>query len=200
MTLVGLYAQGDSLLHRCPAGVKLAGLAVLVVVVLQLRTPVQVGLAAIMVVLGYVVARVPGRAAVAQVRPLLWLGLAIGAWQLVLVGWERAVVVVGQLVLAVALAGLVTVTTRTSELLDVLESVLRPLRRLGVDSTRVALVLALTVRAVPVLVRLAAEVREAHRARGVVAGPRAFAVPLLVRTLRHADALGEALVARGLDD
>jgi energy-coupling factor transporter transmembrane protein EcfT len=25
-------------------------------------------------------------------------------------------------------------------------------------------------------------------------------VPLVVRTLRHADALGEALVARGLDD
>jgi biotin transport system permease protein len=137
---------------------------------------------------------------IAQVRPLLWLGLAIGAWQLVLTGWERAVVVVGQLVVAVALAGLVTVTTRTSDLLDVLESVLRPLRRFGVDSTRVALVLALTVRAVPVLVRLAAEVRDAHRARGVVAGPRAFAVPLLVRTLRHADALGEALAARGLDD
>ena len=200
MTLVGLYVPGGSLLHRCPAGAKLAGLAVLVVVVLQLRTPAQVGLAALVVLLGFRVARVPGRAAIAQVRPLLWLGLAIGAWQLVLTGWERAVVVVGQLVVAVALAGLVTVTTRTSDLLDVLESLLRPLRRFGVDSTRVALVLALTVRAVPVLVRLAAEVRDAHRARGVVPGPRAFAVPLLVRTLRHADALGEALVARGLDD
>ena len=29
---------------------------------------------------------------------------------------------------------------------------------------------------------------------------RAFAVPLVIRALRHADTLGEALVARGVDD
>ena len=56
MTLVGLYVPGGSLLHRCPAGAKLAGLAVLVVVVLQLRTPAQVGLAALVVLLGFRVA------------------------------------------------------------------------------------------------------------------------------------------------
>ncbi len=52
----------------------------------------------------------------------------------------------------------------------------------------------------PVVVGLAEEVREAQRARGLGASPRAFAVPLVVRTLRHADALGEALAARGVDD
>ncbi|HSK27277.1 MAG TPA: energy-coupling factor transporter transmembrane protein EcfT [Jiangellales bacterium] len=200
MSVVGLYVPGSSVLHRCPPGVKLAALALLLVVTLRLRTPAQVLAAGALVAAGYAVAGVPWRAALSQVRPLLWLAVLIGAWQVLLAGWDRAMVVVGQLVVAVALAGLVTVTTRTSELLDVLERALRPLRRLGVDAGRVALVLALTVRAVPVLVRLAGEVREAHRARGVVAGPRAYAVPLLVRTLRHADALGEALVARGLDD
>ena len=30
--------------------------------------------------------------------------------------------------------------------------------------------------------------------------PRTYGVPLTVRTLRHADAIGEALAARGLDD
>ena len=73
-------------------------------------------------------------------------------------------------------------------------------RSLGVDAERVALVLALAVRAVPVVTGLAAEVRDAQRARGLGASPRAYAVPLVVRSLRHADALGEALVARGLDD
>ena len=47
---------------------------------------------------------------------------------------------------------------------------------------------------------LAARVREAQRARGVERSVRAFAVPLVVSALRHADALGEALSARGLDD
>ena len=30
--------------------------------------------------------------------------------------------------------------------------------------------------------------------------PRAYAVPLIIRSLHHADELGEALAARGLDD
>ncbi|HEX2361852.1 MAG TPA: energy-coupling factor transporter transmembrane component T, partial [Jiangellaceae bacterium] len=65
---------------------------------------------------------------------------------------------------------------------------------------RVALVLALAIRAVPVVAGLASEVRDAQRARGIAADPRSFAVPFVVRSLRHADALGEALAARGLDD
>lgn len=50
------------------------------------------------------------------------------------------------------------------------------------------------------VVDLARVVRDAQRARGLAASPRAFAVPLLVRSLRRADAIGEALAARGVDD
>jgi biotin transport system permease protein len=53
---------------------------------------------------------------------------------------------------------------------------------------------------VPVVAALAVEVRDAQRARGLTTSLRAFAVPLIIRALRHADALGEALVARGVDD
>jgi biotin transport system permease protein len=51
-----------------------------------------------------------------------------------------------------------------------------------------------------VLERLAAEVREARAARGAERSVRAFAVPLVIRALQHADRLGEALAARGVDD
>ena len=37
-------------------------------------------------------------------------------------------------------------------------------------------------------------------ARGLTADPRAFAVPLIVRSLRQADLLSDALRARGIDD
>ena len=76
----------------------------------------------------------------------------------------------------------------------------RPLRRVGVEPERVGLLLALGIRSVPVVVGLAQEVREAQLARGLATSPTAFAVPLVVRSLRHADRLGEALVARGVDD
>ena len=77
---------------------------------------------------------------------------------------------------------------------------LGPLRRVGVDAERIGLMLALAVRSIPVLVGLAEEVRQARAARGVQRSVRAFAVPFTIRALRHADRLGEALAARGVDD
>jgi biotin transport system permease protein len=105
-----------------------------------------------------------------------------------------------RVVLAVALAGLVTLTTRTSAMMTFLERCLSPTRRLGLDPFRLSLLLSLTIRSIPVIAGLATQVREAQRARGVERSVRAFAVPLVVGALRHADALGEALSARGLDD
>jgi biotin transport system permease protein len=61
-------------------------------------------------------------------------------------------------------------------------------------------VLALTIRAVPVLTATFEQARDARRARGLERSARALLVPLVVRTVRHADQLGEALVARGVDD
>jgi biotin transport system permease protein len=96
-------------------------------------------------------------------------------------------------------AALVTLTTRTSALVDVLVSVCRPLRVVGVDPDRVGLVIALAIRSVPIVAGFATQIRDAQRARGARPSPRAYAAPLIVRSLRHADAVGEALAARGLD-
>jgi len=60
--------------------------------------------------------------------------------------------------------------------------------------------LALGMRSVPIVIGVAQEVRDAQRARGAGFAPQAYAVALVVRSLRVATALGDALVARGLDD
>ncbi len=198
--MIGLYVPGDSPLHRAPAGVKLLALAVLLLAVSLLRSPWVLAGGLAVFAAAVAVSGVGARAVLAQLRPLLWLLVFVGAVQLWIAGPAPAVRVVAGLVLAVGAAGLVTLTTRTQELLDALVAVLRPLRRVGVDPDRVALVLALAVRTVPVLAGLAAEVREARAARGAGRSVRAFAVPLTIRALRHADRLGEALAARGVDD
>lgn len=200
MTALGCYLAGHSVLHRLPTAGKLLGLLAVGVGVLWLQRWWHIGVALAVVVAGYAVARIGPRTMLAQLRPLLWIVTAIGAFQLLAAGWERAVVVTGQLVVLVLAAALVTVTTRTTALLDVAVRVARPLRPLGVDPDRLGLLLALGVRAVPTVVALAGQVRDAQRARGLTFSPRAFAVPLLVRSLRQADALGEALAARGVDD
>ena len=108
--------------------------------------------------------------------------------------------VVGTMLGLIMLAALVSLTTRATAIIDVVVRLCGPLRRLGVDPERVGLLMALGIRSVPVVIDLAHEVREAQLARGLSSSPTAFAVPLVVRSLRHADRLGEALVARGVDD
>lgn len=196
----GLYQPGASALHRVAAGAKLVALAVLLSALVIASSPWApvVGLA--LTAFGYALAGVGWRVAVAQVWPLRWFAVVLLALQWWLSGPERAVVTVGGLVVAVALAGLVTVTTRVTAMTAAFATAARPLRVAGVDPERVALLMALGIRAVPVVAGLASEVREAHRARGLRLDPRTYGVPLVVRTLRHADTMGEALAARGLDD
>ncbi len=200
MSILGLYLPGTSPVHRTPAAVKLLVMVAIGVASVLLEHVWEVCAMLLLVLVGYVVARVPFRTALAQVRPLLVVVSFTAVVHVVLEGWERAFVVVGIVVALVLMAGLVTLTTRTDAMVDAVVGLLRPLRRLGVDPNRVGLLIALGIRCVPVVVGLAEEVRDAQRARGLTASPRAFAVPLVVRSLRHADALGEALQARGVED
>jgi biotin transport system permease protein len=200
MSPLGLFVPGTSVLHRAPAGPKLLVMVGAGVASVFLDKVWQVALALAVVLAGYAAAELTLRTVARQLRPLVWIGAVTAGFHLVVNGWERATVIVGVLAVLVLVAALVTLTTRTTELVDAVVAGCRPLRVLRVDPERVGLVIALGIRCVPVVVGLAEGVRDAQRARGLAASPRAFAVPLIVRSLRHADALGEALAARGLDD
>ncbi|MFC9662405.1 energy-coupling factor transporter transmembrane component T family protein [Nocardia sp. NPDC127606] len=199
--MIGLYCPGDSPLHRMPAGVKLALLLVsILAMTVFVRGPVGVLVAAALVAGLFALARVSWRVAFAQVRPVLWMTAIIGVFQLLTTSPTRAVVVCGVLLVSVALAALVTVTTRVTAMLDALTRALGPLRRVGVNPERVSLLLALAIRCVPLLAQIVHDVGEARRARGVSWSATALVTPVLVRALRTADAMGEALAARGVDD
>jgi biotin transport system permease protein len=198
--LSGAYLPRDSPVHRAPAGLKLVLLGAGLLLLAVLSAPAAVLTGAVVVVALAVWARLGVRALIAQVRPVLWVLVPVAALQLWLSGPTRALAVAGGVLVAVAAAGLVTLTTRTEALLDALVAGLRPLRRAGADPERVALVLALAVRSVPVIAGIAREVQQARAARGAERSLRAFAVPFVIRSLRHADRLGEALEARGVDD
>ena len=194
------YAPGTTVVHRLPAGLKLSLLAALGIALAVLDRWWQPLVLLGAVLACYAKARLPMAGLLALLRPLLWIFIAVGIFHAVISGWDVVVDVLVSLIALVLAAGLVSLTTSMTELIEVLLRLLRPLRRFGVAPERVALLISLSVRSVPVIVALAQEVRDAQRARGLGSSVRAFAVPLLVRSLRRADALGEALVARGLDD
>ncbi|MEI5584615.1 MULTISPECIES: energy-coupling factor transporter transmembrane component T family protein [unclassified Agromyces] len=197
--MIGVYHPGTSPVHRTPALAKLGVLAVLVTVVAVLPSLAALGAASVVVVALFGLARVPARIAWRQVAPILWILAFAVPVQWIFAGWEAAATMGVRLVLAVALAAVYTLTTPVSATLDAMQVLLRPFRR-WIDPDRVGLALALAIRCVPLLAELVREVMEARRARGAEGSPTAFAVPVIVRALRTADHLGDALMARGIDD
>lgn len=198
---LGLYRPGTSPCHRLPAGVKLATLVVLGVGSLWVQRSWPAVLVAVAVVAAcYAVAGFGPRTLWSQVRPMAVLMVFTFAFNCWASGWRQATAVTGTIVMLVMAAALVTLTTRTTDLVDVVVRWSGPLRPLGVEPERVGLILNLGIRCVPLVAGIAQEVREAQLARTGQLSLRSFAVPLVVRALREADSLGEALAARGIDD
>jgi len=197
--MIGVFHPGTSLVHRTPALAKLGLLAVLVTVIALQSSLVVLGGASVLVIGLLLLARVPFGLVWRQIVPILWVLAFAVPVQVLFGGWETAAVMAVRLVLAVALAAIYTLTTPVTATLDAMQALLRPARR-WIDADRVGLVLALTIRCVPLLAELVREVLEARRARGAEGSLLALAVPVIVRALRTAEHLGEALTARGFDD
>lgn len=197
--MIGLYSPGNSLIHRAPTLLKLLLLSLGVGVVTLLGDPRQLGVALVVVVALFLVAGVPLGASVRQIAPILWMLLLAVPLQALLAGWLVAGLMAGRLLVAVALAALFTLTTTVTAVLEAFDRLLRPFAR-WIDTERVGLLVALTIRCIPLVTEIVREVLEARRARGTRGTLRALAVPVIVRSLYAADALGEALAARGVDD
>ncbi|MGI6877534.1 energy-coupling factor transporter transmembrane component T family protein [Microbacterium sp. gxy059] len=196
--MIALYRPGDSLVHRLPAGVKLAGLVAFALAASLLpRTLWIAGSAFVLVFALFVAGGLGAGLWLRQLWATKWIVLVLGATQTIFLGWEPAVANTARVVSIVLFAALVTFTTPASETVEVLQRVLGPLRRLGVDPWRIAFTVQLAIAVLPVIQGFAARIREAQRARGVRLGARSI-VTLLVMSLRHADDMADALTARGI--
>lgn len=197
--LLGVYQPGDSLLHRLPVGVKLAGLAVLSLTIVLVRSmPASVAFLAIALALA-LVGRVSLPTLLRAARGVLLVAVVVAGFQWWLSGYARAIETLVDL-LALALAAVVlSATTPVNAMLDALVRWITPLRRLGVDPERVALTFTLAIQALPGTITLALETRDAARARGV-RSPRAYLSPFVVRVIARAHETGDALTARGIGD
>lgn len=202
--MLTLYRPGTGWLHRMPAGPKAVMLLALTLGVFLLP-PVwwAAGVAAAVAVVAYAVAQLRDgalgmRDLWRQLVGLRWILLIMLVSQLLFLGPEPAVANATRVTSGLLLAALLTLTTPTTALLDAVERGLRPLRHLRIDPQRIALLLTITLGTVPVLARIANDVRAAQKARGARANLRTFVVPFLVISLKHADELGEALASRGV--
>ncbi len=196
--MLTLTSPVETRLHRWPAGVKLALVAGGSTLIFTLGSPLAIGVAVLAVAALYLAQGWRFAAQGARLlRPLWPFFLVLALWHL----WQgeplRGAVLAGRMLAAVALANLVTMTTRLDAMLAVIERFLSPLARIGLPARAVALAMALVIRFVPVLLDKARQLGQAWRARSPRRAGAALVLPLALAALDDAEHLAEALRARG---
>lgn len=199
-SLLGLHQPGEGWLFRLGVGWKYLLMLTLSLPALIIQAwPVT--LVALALTITLLASSGIGPARMLRIGWAMWLILGLlAAYQLVVLNPQAAVVVPGNLLLAVLAARLLTLTTPTPELLNALIVALRPIRFVGLNPERVALAVALMIRSIPYLLGLFDDARDAARARGAERNVVALLMPMVLGSVAHAERTGEALAARGLGE
>ncbi|RAZ87649.1 energy-coupling factor transporter transmembrane component T [Cereibacter johrii] len=196
--MLTLTSPIETRLHRLPAGAKLTALALAAVALVPLDSLPLLAPAALATALLYgAQGGAFARHGLALLRPLWPFLLILALWH----GWTgelaRGCAVALKLLIAVALANLVTMTTRLDDMIAVLERLARPLQRLGLAPHVLAISIALVIRFTPVLLARAERLAEAWRARSPRRPSWRIVAPLALGALDDAEQVAEALRARG---
>ena len=198
--MIVLYRPGASLLHRMPAGLKVLLFAALALAIALAAGNVwALPAAGLIAVSLYLLAGLGIFTLLRQLHSARWIVLMMLVTQLLFLPVSVAVANTSRVLVVILLASLITLTTRIPALLDATDHALAPLRRFGVNTAGIGLLLALTITAIPVIGGFATEIRDAQRARGGPVRLQTFVVPLLVMSLKHSDELADALTARGIE-
>ncbi len=195
--MLDLYSPGTSLLHRLPPSAKMLAM-LLGATLLFLNESLPITVAATLGILAlYPIAQLTLKQALAQIRPLLIIFVLFFAVQWYFSGIELATYVVLRLAALILLASLVTLTTKSSDMIDTMTRGLRYLEPLGVNPAKVSLAISLALRFIPVLAQITRDVREAQKTRGLERSVIAVAMPMAIRAIKMADEISDAIDSRG---
>ncbi len=194
---LGVYQPGDSVIHRASPGLKLTALAAYAVGLSIVSATLSIVLLAAIGAAAWLSAGFTAQRLAMNLRPMLWILLALFGFQCVAAGAVVAAHTALTLMALVTGAALVSHTTRTDDMLECLTMALSPFARLGVKPENAAFALVFTVRLVPFVSSVGREAIQARVARGAGRNHFTALVPMVIRLMRETDALSEALVARG---
>lgn len=196
--MLTLTSPVETWAHGLPAGAKLAALAIATTSLFLLDAPLTLAAALGVTVLLYLTGGARfALAGLRLLRPLWPFVVIVGLWHL----WTRdlsgGAVILMRMVAAVGLANFVTMTTRLSDMLAVIERLARPLARFGLAPRRLAIAFALVIRFIPVMLDRLDEIGASWRARSPHRPRWRVLVPATLAALDDADRVAEALRARG---
>ncbi len=193
-----LHVEGAGWLYRLSPRIKLAGLALFSIALFLTRDPLLLFVAVMMTGLVLWQAHLGFRETVARLRPVLLTIAIIAVFSFLLISALDATIALLRLTALTLLATAITASVSISQFMDEIAFALRPLERLGLaKAADVGLAVGLVVRFVPEVINRYETLRDAHRARGMKVRLHTILVPLIIMTLKDADAIADAIDARG---
>lgn len=218
----GSYVPGASFVHKLDPRAKLLLGCVFIVALLCAGNAASLAVAAVFVLLAYLVAHIPVRRAMQSLAPLMLIVLLVAVLNLFTVQGGTVFFEAGFLRISQAGAGaaafmavrltimmlgmsLITLTTPTIDLSEAFESLFRPLERFGFPAHELGMIMGIALRFMPQFATELSAVHNAQLSRGARLGSSpvkgvhmvsSLAVPLFASVFRHAETLSAAMDAR----
>jgi biotin transport system permease protein len=194
-----LHVDGNTILHRAPAGVKLVFLATISLSLFVLQEPLPLAGATIIGGALFAMLRLGWRESWQRMRMILLTIVVVCAFTLIINSLTDFLAVFFRLTALAFFAATITATTSTGDFIRVITKGARPLERIGlVRASDIGLAIGLVVRFVPEVLGRYQAIHDAHYARGLKPRPMTLAVPLIILTLRNADEIAAAIDARNI--
>ncbi len=196
---IGVYVHAASPIHRMRPGAKLLALILASALIMTVRDPLLLAAGLLVVLALFRVARLRLSLAWSQLRPVSPVIALLVLVQCLSGDFVGAATAALRLSTLILFASLVSASTRVGDLIDTISRAVRPLAYLGVSPTKIGLTISLALRFIPLIAEQLEEIREAQRARGLERSVFALIMPLMVRTLKTAAEIGDAIEARSFD-
>ncbi len=212
---LGQYYPADSIIHKLDPRAKLFVMLMLVSAVFPSKSTASLF---IWVLIFYVLAklsRVPLRIIFKAARPIIFLVAFTFVFNIISVLWLgnilnaliNAVFTSSRLLILMMFAVMLPLTTTPLELADGIESLLRPFEKFGFPANECALMVAMSLRFIPLLMNETDKIIKAQVSRGAVLDQgnllsriKAFfpvLIPLFIIIFRRADDIAISMEARG---
>ena len=222
--LLGRYLQGDSFIHRLDPRTKFLATFLFIIIVFLANNWLTYFILAIFTMIALLASKIPMSFFWNGVKPLLWVILFTVVLQMVFttggdvyVEWAfikitsygviNAIFIFLRFMFIIFISTLMTLTTPPLQISDAMESIMKPLGKIGVPVHEIALMLSIALRFVPTLMDEAQKIMNAQRARGVDFGEGnlfeqmkaiiPILIPLFVSSFNRAEDLATAMEARG---
>jgi len=220
---LGQFFPGTSFVHRLDPRTKLLFLIVFIVALFLAVSWISYGVMLAFLILAVAVSRIPLKALVRGMKPLVFIliftgilnlffttgeRLLVSFWiiKIYMEGLLRAVFMIARILMLISGTFLLTYTTSPIALTDGLESLLGPLKKLKLPVHELAMMMCIALRFIPTLIEETDKIMSAQKARGAdfesgslmqrVKALVPILVPLFISAFRRADELATAMECR----